>query len=303
MTNIKTSDLNLLSVFHALSKEKSTTKAAESLGLSQPAVSHALNRLREMFKDPLFVRASRGLLPTKKALELAGPIEKLLGDAESILSEKVDFDPSTEVREFRLSTTDYFEVIALPKLLKKLSAEAPGIRIISSATQGSLQKDKFENGNIDLAIAGYFGELPEGYYQQTVFRDTFVCVGRKGNPHLKGTLTVAKYGEARHILISPQGDMKSRTAAALKKLKYEQHFQAGVASFVSPGWMVAESDLLLTCPKKLAEAYQKYLPLEINKLPFAIDGISVVQVWHARHHKDPAHTWLRSVIKDICSEL
>lgn len=301
--NIKASDLNLLSVFHALSKEKSTTRAAQTLGLSQPAVSHALNRLREMFKDPLFVRASRGLVPTQKAIELAGPIEKLLGDAETILSEKVSFDPSTEVREFRISTTDYFEVIALPKLLKKISVEAPGIRIISSATQGTLQKDSFENGNLDLAIAGYFGDLPEGYFQQTIFRDNFVCVGRKGHPAFKGNFSVGKYSEARHILISPQGDMKSRTAGALKKLKFEQQFQAGVASFVSPGWMVAESDLLLTCPKKLADAYQKYLPIEIHKLPVTIDGISIVQVWHARHHKDPAHTWLRSVIKEICSEL
>lgn len=299
--NINSSDLNLLSVFYALARDKSTTKAAQSLGLSQPAVSHALNRLREMFKDPLFVRASRGLVPTKKALELAEPIERLLKDAESILNEKVSFDPKTEVREFRISTTDYFEIVALPHILKRLSKEAPGIRIVSSATQGHLQKQQFESGTIDLSIAGFFGELPEGYFQQTVFRDDFVCVGRKGNPHLKGTLTPSKYGEARHILISPQGDMKSRSAAALKKLKYEQKFQAGVASFISPAWMIAESDLLLTCPRKLAEAYTRYLPLEMSKLPFSLDGISVVQVWHARHHKDPAHTWLRALIKEVCS--
>jgi DNA-binding transcriptional LysR family regulator len=301
--NINTSDLNLLTVFYALSKEKSTTRAAVSLGLSQPAVSHALNRLREMFKDPLFVRASRGLVPTKKALELHGPVEKLLKDAESLLSEQVSFDPKTEVREFRISTTEYFEVIALPQLLKRLAQEAPGIRIISSATQGSLQKEQFEKGSIDLAIAGYFGELPEGYYQQNVFKDDFICIGRKGNPHLKGTLTPSKYADARHILISPQGDMKSRSAAALKKLKFEQKFQAGVASFISPAWMIAESDLLLTCPRKLAEAYLKYLPLEISKLPFSLEGISVVQVWHARHHKDSAHTWLRGLIKDVCSSI
>lgn len=301
--NINSSDLNLLSVFHALSKDKSTTKAAASLGLSQPAVSHSLNRLRAMFKDPLFVRASRGLVPTKKALELAGPIERLLKDAESILHESVNFDPKTEVREFRVSTTEYFEIIALPQLLKKLAKEAPGIRIISSPAKGELQKQQFENGSLDLAVAGYFGELPEGYYQQNVFKDDFVCVGRKGNPFLKGTLTASKYGEARHILISPQGDMKSRSALAMKKFKIEQKFQAGVGSFISPGWMIADSDFLLTCPRKLAEAYQRYLPVEIAKLPVSIEGISVVQVWHARHHKDPAHTWLRSLIKEICSEI
>lgn len=300
--NIIGNDLNLLAVFYALSRDKSTTKAATSLGLSQPAVSHALNRLREMFKDPLFVRASRGLVPTRKALELAGPVERLLKDAELILSERVSFNPKTEAREFRISTTEYFEVTILPKLLKRLATDAPDIRIVSTATQGALQKDQFENGKLDIAIAGYFGELPEGYFQQNIFKDEFVCVGRKGNPFLKGNLTVAKYAEARHILITPQGDMKSRSAAALKKLKHIQKFQAGVASFISPGWMLAESDLLLTCPRKLAEAYVKHLPLEIAKLPFSIEGISVVQVWHSRHHKDPAHIWLRNLIKEICSK-
>ncbi len=301
--NITSADLNLLAVFHALSQDLSTTRAATRLGLSQPAVSHALNRLRETFGDPLFVRASRGLIPTKRALELRDPVERLLADAETLLSGARAFDPRKEIREFRISTTDYFEVVALPRLLRVLSKEAPGITIVSRPSQGNLPKEQFENRTIDLAVAGYYGDLPEGYYQQTVFKDDFVCVGKKGNPHFKPTLTLKKYSEARHLLISPQGDMKSRSSAAFKKHKLEQHFQAGVSSFISPGWMICESDLLLTCPRKLALAWQKHLPVEIAKLPFTLEGIAVVQVWHARSHKDPAHMWMRNLIHKIGTEI
>jgi DNA-binding transcriptional LysR family regulator len=300
--NINTSDLNLLAVFHAIARELNTTRAAKTLNLSQPAVSHALGRLRLMFNDPLFVRASRGLIPTVKAQELMGPIGNILEKAESLLRE-VSFNPATEERVFRISTTDYFEVVALPQILKKISQIAPGIQIITRPTQGELQKEAFEKGELDLAIAGYFGELPEGYFQQTVFKDEFICVGRKGHPALKGTLTPKKYSMARHILISPHGDMKSRSSVALKKLKFEQYFQAGISSFTAPGWIVADSDLLLTCPMKLAQAYKKYLPVEEGKLPFSLNGINVVQVWHARHHKDQAHAWLRNLIKECCEEL
>lgn len=297
--NINSTDLNLLNVFHALARELSTTKAARSLGLSQPAVSHALARLRVMFNDPLFVRASRGLTPTSKAMEIMGPVEHILRETE-VLLQGVSFDPAQEERVFKISTTDYFEVVALPKILKKISKVAPGMKIITRPTQGELQKEELERGQLDLAIAGYFGELPEGYYQQLVFKDNFVCVGRKGNPYLKGELTINKYASAKHILISPQGDMKARSALALKKVKLEQNFQAGLSSFTAPGWIISESDLLLTCPEKLADSYGKYLPVVKAKLPMHLDGIKVVQVWHARHHHDKAHAWLRSLIKECC---
>lgn len=300
--NINANDLNLLAVFHTLARELNTTKAAKSLGLSQPAVSHALARLRLMFNDPLFVRASRGLTPTLKAKEIMGPIENILKQTESLLRE-VKFNPAEERRVFKISTTDYFEVVALPRVLRQIARLAPGIQIVTRPTRGQLQKEDFEKGELDLAIAGYFGDLPEGYYQQSIFKDDFVCVGRKGNPTFSGKLTPKKYAGAKHILISPQGDMTSKSARALKKLKFEQDFQAGISSFTAPGWIIAESDLLLTCPRKLAEAYQKYLPIEVARLPFLLEDINVVQVWHARHHKDEAHAWLRNLIKNCCEEI
>lgn len=303
MVNISSVDLNLLLVFRSLNAELSATGAARRLNLSQPAVSHALARLREIFSDPLFVRASRGLVATRRATELSGPVNDIISKIEILVNARSRFDPLTEKREFRISTTDYFELVALPTLLNRLETEAPNIRLVCRPTSGSLPKANLESGEVDLAVAGLYGDLPEGYFQQLVFRDQFVCVGRKGHRRLKGTLSLKKYADSSHILISPDGNMKSKSAQILKRQGYEQKFSVGTHSFLSPGWIACSTDLLLTCPKMLARAYERYLPVEIQSLPFDLGQISVVQVWHARHDSDPAHAWIRSVIKEVCATL
>ena len=292
-------DLNLLVVFSALAMERNTTKAAKLVGLSQPAISHALKRLREAFSDPLFVRAARGLVPTKRALELIDPINKILDDAQAVLKKRAEFDPRTEERIFRIATTELFELVVLPGLLKKIQEQAPHIQLICRPLLGELPKEDLEGGHFDLAIAGYFGVMPEGYYQQELFRDDFVCVGKKNHPSFKKGLSLEKYAEAHHVLISLQGDMKSKTQAILKKHGFTQHFTAGLNSFASPGWILCESNFLLTCPRRLAQAFKHHLPVDVAELPFPMKEISVVQVWHARNHKNEAHAWLRGLIKEV----
>ncbi|MFM8314065.1 MAG: LysR family transcriptional regulator, partial [Deltaproteobacteria bacterium] len=151
MVNIKNIDLNLLVVFGALCTEKNTTKAAQRLGLSQPAISHALARLRQQLNDPLFVRASRGLVATQRALELEKPVVHLLSQLDSLLTGPSVFTPRTARNVFRIATTDYFEQIALPKLLNVLEKEAPDVTVVSRPTLGSLPKTELENGHYDLA--------------------------------------------------------------------------------------------------------------------------------------------------------
>lgn len=296
MKNIANADLNLLLVFRALMIEQNTVKAGLRLGLSQPAVSHALRRLRETFADPLLVRSSRGLVPTPRALELKQPIQDLLERAEKILLNPAPFDPKKESRTFRIATTDYFELISYPQLLREMGKEAPNCTLVSRPTLGVLPKEDLESGLIDLAIAGFYGELPEGYYQQKLYNDDFACVVKKDHSTIKDRLTMKKYAEQKHIMISPLGDMKSRSAAILAKHGYQQKFVAGVSNFISPSWVVASSDVLLSCPRKLAEAFAEYLPVQVLNLPFEVSGITVMQVWHARNHTNPAHAWLRKKI-------
>lgn len=304
MKNIKNVDLNLLLVFATLCREKNTTRAAEILGLSQPAISHALARLREQFGDPLLVRASRGLVPTAYALELERPVLEVLEQIEKIVSKPQAFEPKTAENTFRIATTDYFEQVAFPLLLKRLEKEAPHITLISRPTQGDLPKGELESGDYDLAIAGFYSQVPESFFKQKLFEDDFICVAHKNHPRItKKRMTLPQYAHEKHVLISMQGDMKSRSQSLLLKEGFEQKFISGVSSFLSPGWIVAETELLLTCPRKLAQSYAKHLPVSLHELPFEISKIQVVQVWHERSHKDPAHIWLRKLIWEVCAEL
>ncbi len=304
MKNIRSIDLNLLVIFGALCTEKNTTKAAKRLGLSQPAVSHALSRLREQLKDPLFVRASRGLVATKRGLELEKPVLELLSQLDEVLVGPSGFVPSKAQNVFRIATTDYFEQVALPQILKVLETEAPDVTLISRPTLGSLPKAELENGDYDLAIAGFYGDLPEGFLKQKLFDDDFICVARRDHPRVKKkTLSLEEYATEKHILISMQGDMKSKSRDLLAKKGKRQQFRAGLSSFLSPGWILTTTNYLLTCPRMLATSYEKHLPIALHELPIEIPQIQVIQVWHERHHRDAAHAWIRQVIHRVCQTL
>ncbi len=299
--NIRNVDLNLLVVLNELIELQNTIKVAAKLNLSQPAVSHALKRLRETFNDPLLVRASRGLTPTRKALELKDPVSAFLKNVEQLFNNAENkFDPQKAKITFRIATTDYMEQVLLPKLITAIENDAPGCTLITRPTLGALPKAELEDGALDLAIAGFYTDLPDNFYFQNLFQDDFVCVARQNHPLFKGKLSLEKYSKAKHILISPQGDMQAKSKAILKKNGLTQNFLAGVSSFTSPGWIPPQTDLILTCPRKLATAYQKFLPVKIQETPFNIGKISLIQVWHARHHADPAHVWLRNLIHKLC---
>jgi DNA-binding transcriptional LysR family regulator len=304
MKNIRSIDLNLLVVFGALCVDRSTTKAALRLGLSQPAVSHALARLRVQLNDPLFVRASRGLTPTRRAIQLEEPVMQLLKQLDQVLAGPDRFDPMQAQITFKIATTDYFEQVALPLVLKRLESEAPLVTIVSRPTYGDLPKSELESGDIDLAIAGFYSDLPEGFLSQRVFIDDFVCIARHNHPRIKkAIISVSDYAREKHVLISVHGDMKSKSKDQLAKMGYDQQFSAGLSSFLSPGWIIANTNYLLTCPRKLAESYSKYLPLILCDIPIEMPKIQVRQVWHDRHHSDAAHIWFRKMIYDTCQSL
>lgn len=270
----------------------------------QPAVSHALSRLRQQLNDPLFVRASRGLVATARAQALEKPVLKLLSQIDEVLAGPTDFVPSKAQNIFRMATTDYFEQTALPLILKKLEQEAPDITIISRPTLGSLPKGELENGEFDIAIAGFYGDLPEGFMKQKLFDDDFVCVARNDHPRIKKkVLSIEQYSSEKHMLISMQGDLTSKSKELLARKGLHQQFRVGTSSFLSPGWILTTTNYLLTCPRKLAKSYEKHLPVLIHELPIEIPKIQVVQVWHEKNQRDGAHAWLRNLIYKICKEI
>lgn len=293
-------DLNLLRVFEALALERSATRAGRRLGLSQPAVSHALDRLREQLGDPLFVRAVGGMVPTPRALELEPLVRDVLARAAR-LTEGERFDPATCDRRFRIATTDYFEYIALPRLAATLAAEAPRVTLISRPSGTELPRAELAEGELHLAIAGFYADVPEGFYQQRLFSERFVCVVRCDHPTVGSRLSLAQYTRLSHVLISPSGDLRGVVDELLEARCRRRHVAVAASSFLSAGWIVAGSDLVLTAPRRLALAYQRSLPLRIVRPPMAVPGFTVRQIWHERYHADPAHRWLRQRIAEACA--
>ena len=301
--NISKVDLNLLLIFHAVMEEKTTLKAATRLGLSQPAISHGLNRLRDLLGDRLFVRASRGVIPTPKAIQIEPTVRELLERAEKVFFDPPDFNPQLADNTFRIATTDYFEQVALPHILKRIQQEAPNITLISRPTGGSLPKEGLENGDYDLAIAGFYKDIPERFFKQKLYTDDFVFVAHKTKKVGKSPLSFEQYAKQRHIIISPHGDLKTQSKAIMEKHGYSIRYNVGVTGFLSPARILSMTDLTLTCPRRLAESYLEHFPLKIYELPFKIPTMSLLQVWHKRKQNNPAHKWFRQLFHDTLTEL
>lgn len=293
-------DLNLLRIFEALAAERNVTRAARRVHLSQPAFSHALARLRRALGDPLFVRAPGGMVPTPRAVELEPLVRDVLARATAF-TQRASFDEATCRRTFRVATTDYYEHIAFPRLACALVRSAPHATIVSRPTGGALPRAELEDDRLDLAIAGFFGALPPGFYQQKLFEETFACVVRRDHPVVKKRLTLGQYTKMSHVLISPGGDLRGVVDEVLSVRGARRRIAVAPSSFLSAGRIVAESDLVLTAPRRVAETYCRDLPVRMVAPPVSLPGFTVVQVWHERQHHDPAHAWLRrlnAAIKD-----
>lgn len=293
-------DLNLLLVFAAIDETRHVTRAAKSLGVSQSALSHALRRLRETFGDPLFVKATGTMAATPRALELAGPIRAALAALQRDVFSRSALDLASLKRTFRVYTTDLIEAMMMPPLLSRCAAEAPGAQLATIPLGFTLPKEALESGACDLAIAGFFGEAPTGFYKQRLFDDGFRCAVRSGHPRL-GTsrqLSLDAYCAETHLLIAPTGDLTGVVDQALKRQKRARRVVAGASSYGVTGWIVADSDCILTAPERLIRLLGARFPLRSFAPPLALPDIRMTQVWHERNHADPAHRWFRERVRD-----
>lgn len=292
-------DLNLLKVFVALDEARNVTKAATLLGLSQPAISHALNRMRVAFGDPLFVKTAAGMVPTPRAEAASKPLRVALAALEREVHGSQAFSPETLRRTFRVRTTDLLEGLVLPELMRTLASRAPQVNVAFSTTGFALPKAELEAGSCDLAIAGFFGPLPDGFYQQKLVSDHFLCAVRKGHPRLgsRKSVALADFCAERHALIAPGGELSSAMDKALARKKRERFIAVGLSGFNVAGQVLAGSDLLLTAPSLLIRQLAKTIPLSVFEPPFDVPDFTIVQVWHERNHLDPGHKWFRECMK------
>ncbi len=296
--NIKSIDLNLLKLFRVLYERPNASEAGKVLGLSQPAVSHALQRLRESFDDPLFIRGPRGLIATPRARELGPAIVKLFAQLEAALEPK-SFSPAEDSGTFSIKSTDFFEQAILPSLVTVLRVEAPKLKLISQSLQGVLPKAELEQGLVDIAIAGFFGDLPNGFYQQKLFEDRFVGLVRQRHPYLRrqGLKEFIKWPQ---MVISPEGKLEGPLDRALAKHKVKREVILSAASFMPSGWIVQDSEMMIALPSRLARQLAAVLPVTVFDLPLDLPPIQVVQVWHEVVHGEQRHQWLRRKLFDVC---
>ncbi|CAI1779831.1 Symbiotic regulator homolog 1 [Serratia fonticola] len=292
--NIANKDLNLLLFFHVLYQERNASQAAIRMSLSQPAMSHKLNKLRHEFGDPLFVRAPRGLAPTPRAHQLATQVQKLVEDIETFYDQCEGRDFLARTERIHIYTTDYMEQILLQGLLPILRQEAPNLVLITHNTRGMLPRDELEKGTCDLAIAGFYEQLPETFHQQRLLSEDFVVLAAADHPLLLQGLDLNSYLACEHVLTTLTGDLNGLVDRDLQRQGLARKVVAGLSSFLAPSRLIRGSDLLLTCLRSVGEeAVARDPELRLYPLPLALPRIDMMQIWHERTHSDRLRRWLR----------
>jgi DNA-binding transcriptional LysR family regulator len=293
-------DLNLLTALDALLRERQVTRAAATLGLSQPAMSHALKRLRELFGDPLLVRSGQGMALTARAAELQPRVREVLARVPPLL-EPEPFVPAHCARTFRLVMTDLVGWLLLPTLVGHLAEVAPRatLRVLPPMEDVPAA---LETGRVDLAL-GVHSRPPEGLRQQRLFTDTLVCVVRQGHPSVRGGLSLKTYAGLSHVVVAPRGLPGSAVDEELARRGLRRHVALTVPHFLLAPHVVAGSDAVATLSAHLAARLAPLLSLEVHLPPLPLPGQPISQLWHERTHADPAHRWLREQVREACAGL
>ena len=291
-------DLNLLVVLAAIFEEGSITRASEKLNLTQPAVSHALARLRDVFADPLFVRRGAAMVPTPMARQIAERVRGALASL-SALTEPTEFDPARHARVFRLALRDVFESVVLPPLLAELEACGSPIEIHSVRTDRGDIEGELRRGAIDLAVDVPFLTDPEIVHER-VAQDPLLVVARDGHPALvDGRLDLDGYMAQGHILVSIRRAGPGLADAELTRLGLRRRVRLRCQHYFAACEVVRRTDLLLTMPGHYARVMAAVVPNRLVPFPVALPDLDAVMYWHASMTEDPASRWLRARLTEI----
>lgn len=298
--DIKDLDLNLLVVFNQLLMDRSVSAAADKLGLSQPAVSNALRRLRNLLNDELFLRTTRGMEPTPYAQQLAEPIAYALSTIQTTLSQRTSFSPATSTRRFTLAVTDLGEIEFLPSLMDRLQEIAPGVTVSTVRNNAESLRDDMEAGNVDLAI-GLIPQLKSNFFQQRLFMQRYVCLFRKGHALDKRRLSRKEFYDADHVVVVSAGTGHAKMDEIIESAEEKRRVRLLVPHFVAVGHILASTDMIATVPERYAYRCAEPFGLRYVDHPVQLPQIGINLFWHARFHKEPGNQWLRQVIFELFS--
>jgi len=295
---LTTFDLNLIVVFEAILRERSVTKAGERLGLSQPAMSHALNRLRWMLKDQLFIRTPEGMVPTPRAEQLAHPVRRAMGELQSALDPE-EFIPAQAERRFTVAVNNYAAVVLAGPIIAECAALAPNVRI-SLRPSGTLNlPELLDRGELDIAIAAV--EPPaDRFASRVLVEDRYVAVMRRGHPVGQKRLDLKTFAALPHLVISSSGEDLSFVDAALAAAGYARSI-ALEAPYLSAGTILVQSDMVAVLGGQIAQEFRRAYPIELRELPFKSPRLHAVMLWHRRFNDQAAHRWLRNMKASVAA--
>ncbi|WP_163833890.1 LysR family transcriptional regulator [Spartinivicinus ruber] len=299
--NLSKIDLNLFVVFDAIYSEANLTRAGHILGITQPAVSNALARLRETFNDPLFIRTSQGMVPTPMAQNIIGQVREALTLLRTSIQHCDSFDPTEADKLFRLSIGDLNEAILLPRLLTKLQEIAPNLNIETQPISPRETTKELASGRLDFAI-----DAPVNYdiqiKHQKLFEDNYVCVVREDHPVLgNGGLSLDHYLELNHIQILPRFGQADEVDIVLGRLGIQRRVVFTAQHYLVAPLIVRKSDLAMTVPERFARAQH-----DIRILPLPFEDFPTMEVhlyWHESSNEDASNVWMRRCILELCHEI
>ena len=297
-------DLNLLAAFDALVSERNVTRAAVRVGVSQPAMSAALSRLRTLFNDPLFLRSAQGLVPTPKARELAGPVSQALQQIKAALLPKEQFEPATSAMTFTLGLSEYPAFVLLPLLTRALEKLGPALSLSVHAI-GSRDSavDLLDAGTIDAAIGVPPTQAENRILTRSVMRDEFITIVRRGHPAVKDGMSMQVFLALRHVLVSPEGDRHGLVDQALAYLGQRRTLGLALPQMFAAPSMVAHTDMVATVMGRVARHSPHWRKLAAFTPPVTLPVIGYDLMWHRRNDAHPAQQWLRDQVAALAASL
>lgn len=295
-------DLNLLPVALAIFEERSVSAAARKLGMSQPSVSVALNKLRTALGDPLFVRTARGMEPTPRALSLISPTRDILQRIDTDVLSSEQFNPASTTRNFTIALSDIGEMTVLPQILDRLRRDAPDATITSVTMSPTELSMALESGEVDIAV-GYFPDLKNrNFFQQRLFSHGFICLLSATNPFKSKKITMAQFLQLGHAVIKAEGRSQEVFEQLLIKKKIQRRIVLSTPHFMSIPFLIASSDLIATVPRAVGESFAKIANIRLLEPPLEIPTFDLKQHWHRKYHKDGANAWFRSIVAALFSD-
>ena len=295
-------DLNLLPIFVALMEERSVTRAAERLGMTQPALSNALARLRLMLSDQLFIRERYGIQPTHVAMALAPTIANALSQLDDAVLGQQAFDPATAERLLTIAPNGYVEFVLVPAIVARLQQVAPGMRLRLTPYGNDLSETGVVSGTTALVL-GRIIDPPDNLVVQHVMDEGLACVVRADHPTIGDTITREQFETLKHVNIVPPGRMRAGLFQALAQQQLKRDVAISVTNFFAVAEMIAVTDYCATLPNLICRRLGHDPRLKVLAAPVDLGTFPVEMAWHVRYRHDPAHRWLRELISEVAVAL